>query len=212
MLGRREGVTPEGSRLLPAEVHGVRMMSMGLLLQPGRDTLVWRGPMVAKAVSQMLTDVDWGELDYLIFDLPPGTGDAPLTLAQQVPLAGGVVVCTPQEVAIRTALKSVTMFRTLRVPVLGVVENMSFFLCPNCGHRSEIFAHGGAERACQEEGLPFLGAIPLDETVRASGDAGEPVALHGETAQGEIFRSIARRLVTELRHSAEAAPPTITVN
>ncbi|MHB8573265.1 MAG: Mrp/NBP35 family ATP-binding protein [Candidatus Dormibacteria bacterium] len=211
MMGNRTEAQSQGRRIQPNLAHQIRIMSMALLLEPGRDTLVWRGPMVAKAVSQLILDVDWGELDYLLIDLPPGTGDAPLTLAQQVPLTGGVVVCTPQEVAVNTALKAVSMFNQLRVPVLGLIENMSYFVCPSCGTRTDIFSHGGAQAACEELNLPFLGMVPLDPVVRESGDSGNPVVLQTEAPQAAAFREAARRLALEVERQGAPPPPLIEV-
>ena len=164
-----------GERIIPLEAYGVKLMSMGFLV-PLEQAVIWRGPMLHSAIRQFLTDVEWGELDYLVVDLPPGTGDVQISLAQSVPLTGGVVVATPQDVALADVVKGITMFRRLEVPVLGVVENMSYFLCPHCHERTDIFAHGGARKMAEQVGVPFLGEIPLDVAIRAGGDSGKPVA------------------------------------
>ncbi|MBV9279842.1 MAG: Mrp/NBP35 family ATP-binding protein, partial [Chloroflexi bacterium] len=174
LMGVRENVRAEDGQLIPNVAHGVKMMSLGFLMQGDRP-VIWRGPMVGQAVKQMLGDVRWGELDYLLVDLPPGTGDAPLTLIQSLPLAGVVIVTTPQDVALGIATKALLMFRSLHVPVLGIVENMSYFQCPQCGHQSHIFSHGGGRAASEAMKVPFLGEVPLEEAIRISGDEGMPV-------------------------------------
>jgi ATP-binding protein involved in chromosome partitioning len=174
-------------RLLPFERFGVRFMSLGFLVEK-ESAVIWRGPMVMKALTQLLGDVDWGALDVLVVDLPPGTGDAQLTLSQKVRLAGAVVVTTPQDVALADAIKAVAMFRKVDVPVLGIVENMSFFLCPHCGERSEIFGHGGGRLAADRLRVPFLGEIPLETGIREGGDTGAPVA----AAPGPVADAFAR--------------------
>jgi len=162
-------------RVLPVEVDGFKLVSMGHLLE--RDqAVIWRGPMAQKYVKELLDRTAWGELDYLFVDLPPGTGDIPLTLAQSIPLTGSVIVCTPQDVALVDAVRALRMYQRLGVPSLGIVENMSYYVCPHCGHRDEIFSHGGAQKAAGELGVPFLGAIPLNVAIRANGDAGRPLA------------------------------------
>ena len=189
--GRKPEITAD-SKLLPFEAHGIRLMSMGLLIEEGKS-VVWRGPMIHKALAQFFEDVLWGELDYLVVDLPPGTGDAQLSLSQLVPMTGAVVVTTPQEVSLIDVRKAVDMFRKVRVPLLGVVENMSTFVCPSCRTETAIFDRGGGERAAKEWGLPFLGGIPIDPRIRAAGDAGVPVILsHPESEVAEAFRRTAR--------------------
>ena len=156
--------------------YGIKCMSMGFLV--AEDTpMIWRGPMVMSALQQMLRDVDWGELDVLVVDMPPGTGDAQLTMAQQVPLAGAVIVSTPQDIALLDARKGLNMFRKVDVPVLGIIENMSYFLCPHCGERSEIFSHGGARREAEKLGVEFLGEMPLDIAIRETSDGGHPIVV-----------------------------------
>src|SRR5271168_2731543 len=168
--------SPDGRRLLPLENYGIKVMSIGFMV-PEDTPMIWRGPMVMSAINQMLRDVEWGELDMLVVDLPPGTGDAQLTMAQQVPLAGAVIVSTPQDIALLDARKGLNMFRKVDVPVLGIVENMSYFLCPHCGGRSEIFSHGGARREAERLGCAFLGEVPLDLQIRETSDEGRPVTV-----------------------------------
>jgi ATP-binding protein involved in chromosome partitioning len=186
-------------RILPNEAHGLKMMSMGLLLDPDKP-VVWRGPIVHSAIRQFLGDVAWGDLDYLVIDLPPGTGDVALTLAQSIPVTGAVVVCTPQDVALLDVRKAVAMFRQLKIPVLGLVENMSFYACPKCGNRDDVFGHGGAEAWARSEGIPFLGAIPLHAQVRVGGDAGLPVSLDAAAPKAvkEAFDAAARELARQV--------------
>jgi ATP-binding protein involved in chromosome partitioning len=174
-INRQPGLDEE-RRIVPFERHGVRLMSLGFLVPP--DTaVIWRGPMVMKAVEQLLRDVAWGKLDVLVVDMPPGTGDAQLTLSQRVRLAGAVIVTTPQDVALADATKGVAMFREVSVPVLGIVENMSYFACPHCGARTDVFGHGGGRAEAKRLGVPFLGEIPLDPAVRDAGDRGTPIVV-----------------------------------
>jgi ATP-binding protein involved in chromosome partitioning len=174
MMGVNEQPRALNERIIPLQAYGVKLMSMGFLVPPDQ-AVIWRGPMLHSAIRQFLSDVEWGDLDYLVIDLPPGTGDVQLTLAQSVPLTGGVVVATPQDVALADVVKGITMFRKLEVPVIGVVENMSYFLCPHCGERTDIFAHGGAQKMAEKYEVPFLGEIPLDVAIRVGGDTGKPV-------------------------------------
>src|SRR5512135_2105747 len=179
-------------RIIPLEAYGVKLMSMGFLVPP-EQAVIWRGPMLHSAIRQFLSDVDWGELDYLVIDLPPGTGDAQLTLAQSVPLTGGVVVATPQDVALADVIKGIAMFQKLQVPVIGVVENMSYFLCPHCGERTDIFAHGGAQKMAEKYETPFLGEIPLDVAIRVGGDTGKPVTVtHPGSPYALAFQKLAQ--------------------
>ena len=195
MLGVKKPpvIDQERKKMLPVEAHGLLVMSLGFLLDP--DTpVIWRGPMVMKAVEQLLKDVEWPSLDYMIVDLPPGTGDAQLTLTQKVPLSGVVIVTTPNEVALIDARKGLAMFRKVGVPVLGIVENMSWFVCPHCQGVSDIFSRGGGERTAREMGVPFLGEIPLDPSVRRSGDCGTPVVLAApDSPVAAAFRELAGR-------------------
>jgi ATP-binding protein involved in chromosome partitioning len=194
--------SPDGKKLRPMANYGVRVMSMGFLVEEDAP-MIWRGPMVQSALQQMLSDVDWGELDVLVVDLPPGTGDAQLTMAQRVPLAGAVIVSTPQDIALLDARKALNMFRKVDVPVLGIVENMSYFVCPHCGGRSEIFAHGGARATAQQFGVDFLGEIPLDLAIREQTDAGRPpVVAEPDGAQAQAYLQLARLVLAKLEPSA----------
>ena len=168
--------TRDGKILEPMENYGIKCMSMGFLV-PEDKPMIWRGPMVMSALQQMLRDVAWGELDVMVVDMPPGTGDAQLTMAQQVPLAGAVIVSTPQDIALLDARKGLNMFRQVEVPVLGIIENMSYFLCPHCGERSDIFSHGGARREAEKLGCEFLGELPLDMVIRETSDDGRPIVV-----------------------------------
>ncbi|NOT34148.1 MAG: Mrp/NBP35 family ATP-binding protein [Candidatus Eisenbacteria bacterium] len=201
-LPRMMGVTRQPSqrdgKIVPVGAHGLRFMSMGLLVNAG-EAVVWRGPMLHGAIKSFLHDVDWGELDYLLVDLPPGTGDVQLSLIQQTFVAGAVVVTTPSTVAIEDAVKAIAMFDKLQVPVLGVIENMSYFMCPNCNERHDIFASGTGEQRALAMGLPFLGSIPIDPRVRAGGDEGRPVVLTDpDTVHGRAFQSIAGQLARRI--------------
>jgi len=186
--------SPDGKRLEPMENYGVKVMSMGFLV--AEDTpMIWRGPMVMSALQQMLRDVNWGELDVLVVDMPPGTGDAQLTMAQQVPLAGAVIVSTPQDIALLDARKGLNMFRRVDVPVLGIIENMSYFCCPNCGHRTEIFSHGGARKEAADLGMEFLGEVPLHLSIRETSDQGQPIVVsQPDSEHARKYRAIAARL------------------
>jgi ATP-binding protein involved in chromosome partitioning len=194
MMGTREQPMAFGEQIIPLIAHNVKMMSMGLLV-PADVPVIWRGPMLSQALRQFLTDVVWGKLDFLIVDLPPGTGDVQLSLVQSIALAGAILVTTPQEVALADVIKGAEMFRQLDVPVLGVIENMSYFVCSDCGKRHEIFAHGGGRRLGERLGVPFLGEIPLDEYARVGGDLGKPVILgKPEAPAAQAFAAIARAL------------------
>ena len=199
-------VSADGKTLEPLVAHGVKCMSMGFLI--AEDTpMIWRGPMVMSALQQMLRDVNWGELDIMVVDMPPGTGDAQLTMAQQVPLAGAVIVSTPQDIALLDARKGLNMFRKVDVPVLGIIENMSYFLCPHCGKRSEIFSHGGARREAERLGTDFLGEVPLDIAIRETSDAGNPIVVaEPDSANAQVFRAIARRVWDKLAGAQRPAP------
>ncbi len=176
MFGIDERPVVVGNRIRPFEKYGIKLMSLGFILDT--DTpVIWRGPMVMKAIEQMLGDVDWGALDFLVLDMPPGTGDAQLTVTQKVPVAGAVIVTTPQDVALFDARKGLAMFRKVNVPVLGIVENMSTFICPKCGHETHIFRSGGGERTARELDTPFLGSVPLDAAIAEGGDAGIPIVV-----------------------------------
>jgi len=191
--------SPDGKTIVPHRAFGVVCMSIGFLV--AEDTpMIWRGPMVQSALMQMLRDVQWGELDVLVVDLPPGTGDAQLTMAQQVPLTGAVIVSTPQSVALADVKKAVAMFRKVDVPILGVVENMSVFICPNCGHESHVFSYGGARTEAESQGVRFLGEVPLDLKIREASDDGQPlVATHPESPQAETYMRIAAQVWEEVQ-------------
>ena len=213
LLGLKGQPQQVGDKLAPLEAYGVKAMSMGLLVDE-ETPMIWRGPMVMSALSQMLKDVAWGELDVLVVDMPPGTGDAQLTMAQQVPLAGAVIVSTPQDLALIDARKGLNMFRKVNVPVLGIVENMSTFLCPHCGEPSNIFGHGGARAEASRLGVPFLGEVPLTLRIRETSDEGRPVvATEPDSPAAEAYRAIARNAWAELeRHKGSARPaPRITM-
>lgn len=193
-LSGRPDATPDGQKVLPKEAFGVKCMSIGFLV-PEDTPMIWRGPMVMSAIQQLLYEVVWGELDILLVDLPPGTGDAQLTMAQHVPITGAVVVSTPQDVALLDVRKGLNMFRKVDVPVFGVIENMSYFLCPSCGHRAEIFGHGGAQETAGDMETDFLGEIPLHLSIREHADAGTPIVMaepDGEHAKA--YQKIAGRL------------------
>jgi ATP-binding protein involved in chromosome partitioning len=198
MFGIDERPVVVGNRIRPFEKYGIRLMSLGFVLE--QDTpVIWRGPMVMRAIEQMLGDVDWGELDFLILDMPPGTGDAQLTVLQKIDVAGAVIVTTPQDVALIDARKGLAMFRKLEAPVLGIVENMSVFVCPACGHESHVFRSGGGERTARELDVPFLGGVPLDPAIAEGGDAGVPIVVaRPEGPHAEAFAKIARSVVDSL--------------
>jgi ATP-binding protein involved in chromosome partitioning len=199
MLGV-EGYEPQAkdNRILPAENHGVKCISMAFFV--AKDTpVIWRGPMLDKAIRQFLRDVEWGELDYLIVDMPPGTGDAQLSLVQATNLAGGLIVTTPQDVALLDGRKGLAMFQQMQVPVLGFVENMSYFVCPHCDGRSEIFSHGGGRKLAEELNIPFLGEIPLDSSVRAGGDTGKPItACDPSHPSSKAFIELAKQVAAQV--------------
>jgi ATP-binding protein involved in chromosome partitioning len=197
--------TVGGTRLKPIERYGLTVMSIGFLID--EDTpMIWRGPMVMSAITQMLREVEWGKLDVMVVDMPPGTGDAQLTMAQQVPLKGAVIVSTPQDLALIDARRGVSMFKRVNVPVLGVVENMSFFLCPHCGERSDIFGHGGARKEAERLGVPFLGEVPLHMTIREKSDAGLPVvATEPDGPHAQVYRDIAAKVWDQIKPGAGAA-------
>jgi len=196
----------DGKVLEPMTNYGLKCMSMGFLV-PEDTPMIWRGPMVMSALQQMLRDVAWGELDVMVVDMPPGTGDAQLTMAQQVPLSGAVIVSTPQDIALLDARKGLNMFRKVDVPVLGIVENMSYFLCPHCGERSDIFSHGGARREAERLGAEFLGEVPLHILIRETSDEGRPIVVsHPESAHAQIFRRMASRIAEKLGSAKRQAP------
>ena len=206
MMGVHGSPHGDGQKIEPLEGFGIKLMSLGFLL-PDNSPVIWRGPMVAGAIQQFLREVEWGTLDYLLIDLPPGTGDAQLTLAQTIPLTGVVIVMTPQDVAMQIASKALGMFRQLKVKVLGIIENMSYFICPHCHESTEIFSRGGGRRASERLGVPFLGEIPLDQELRVGGDLGQPILLRApQSPTAEIYRKLAEALAERVRVEAHAAP------
>ena len=208
MFGLPAGFQANSEQGLHAvERYGVKLVSIGFLLPPGAP-VVWRGPMIGSGVKQLLRDIAWGELDYLILDLPPGTSDATMTAAQDVPIAGAIIVSTPQPVALEDAAKAIAMFEKLSVPILGIVENMSYFITPDTGQRVEIFGHGGAEAAADEHAVDFLGAIPLATEIRVGGDEGQPlVEFLPDSPIAAAFREIAQRVAAKASLLAQMAPP-----
>jgi ATP-binding protein involved in chromosome partitioning len=206
---REKPQTVGGNRLKPIERYGLTVMSIGFLIDE-ETPMIWRGPMVMSAITQMLREVEWGKLDVLVVDMPPGTGDAQLTMAQQVPLKGAVIVSTPQDLALIDARRGVAMFKRVNVPVLGVIENMSYFLCPECGTRSDIFGHGGARHEAERLGVSFLGEIPLHMTIRETSDAGLPVvATEPDGPHAGIYRDIAAKVLAEIKGAGRAAPKIV---
>jgi ATP-binding protein involved in chromosome partitioning len=206
-LHSKPSIAPDGKRLIPLESVGVKVMSIGFLIDEGAP-VVWRGPMVVSALNQLLREVVWGELDVLVVDMPPGTGDTQLTMAQNVPLAGAVIVSTPQDLALIDARRGIAMFNQVKVPLLGVVENMSYFVCPHCGGRTDVFSHGGARKEAEKLGVPFLGEVPLDIAIRANSDEGRPViASMPGSPQADALLGIARRVADTLAAGAPGAKP-----
>ena len=209
MLGTRERPRSEGQRIIPLSRWGLKAMSIGFLVEE-ETPMIWRGPMVMGALEQMMGQVAWGPLDVMIVDMPPGTGDAQLTMSQRVPLAGAVIVSTPQDVALLDARRGVRMFEKVNVPVLGLIENMSFFCCPNCNHRSDIFSHGGAKREAERLGVEFLGELPLKLEIRELADAGTPIVMaRPDSHEAQTYRRIARRVWEKAAAKADAAPKIV---
>jgi len=203
--------SPEG-KILPLERYGVKVISIQFFVPEGQP-IVWRGPLVGGAIQQFLRDVDWGDLDYLVIDLPPGTSDAQLTLAQTVPISGALLVTTPQDVSLLDVTKALAMFQRLSVPVMGIVENMTGFVCPHCGEVTEIFGRGGGERFAREHDLEYFGGIPLDVRVRQGGDAGVPAVAQREPGAGaEVMRTLARTVAARMSVRAARTAPVLTVS
>ena len=187
-----------GGKIMPIEKYGLKIVSIGYV-NDGDTAVIWRGPLVGRMITQFLTEVDWGELDYLVVDLPPGTGDAQLTLSQAVALTGAVVVTTPQDVALTDAKKGINMFRKVEVPVLGIIENMSYFHCPHCNERTEIFSHGGGKKAAVKFEVPFLGEVPLNVDIRSGGDQGRPIVTQDKRGEiKKVFEDIANSLKAQI--------------
>jgi ATP-binding protein involved in chromosome partitioning len=206
LLGTEGRPLVEGERIQPIDAGGIPIMSMGFLV-PKDEAVIWRGPMLHGAVTQFLRDTEWGSPDYLIIDMPPGTGDVALTLSQLLPLTGAVAVCTPQDVALLDAVKAIAMFRKVKIPVLGLVENMSGFVCPGCGEQHDIFGSGGARQRAEDLGVPFLGKVPIQLQIREHGDAGATAANFEDPAVAANLESIAYQLVKRLASAAAASPP-----
>jgi ATP-binding protein involved in chromosome partitioning len=203
--------TVGGNRLKPIDRYGLSVMSIGFLIDE-ETPMIWRGPMVMSAITQMLREVEWGKLDVMVVDMPPGTGDAQLTMAQQVPLKGAVIVSTPQDLALIDARRGVAMFKRVNVPVLGIVENMSYFLCPSCGTRSDIFGYGGARKEAERQGVPFLGEVPLHMTIREKSDAGLPVvATEPDGPHAKIYREIAATVLAQIKGGSTRPAPKIVI-
>lgn len=211
LMGIKDQPTVNGKILSPLEGHGIKVMSMGFLVDE-ETPMIWRGPMVISALNQMLREVAWGNLDILVVDMPPGTGDAQLTMSQNVPLAGAVIVSTPQDIALIDARKGLNMFRKVDVPILGIIENMSTFICPKCGERSEIFGHGGARDEAERVGVPFLGEVPLHMAIRENSDSGTPIVTsEPDGPHAEIYTEIAKNVLEKLEGSGfESQAPSIT--
>jgi len=211
MMGISEMPEVRQERLKPLEQYGVRLMSMGFL-NPGDRPIIWRGPMLHSVVQQFIRQVDWGTLEYLIVDLPPGTGDVQLSLIQTVPLTGAIVVTTPSDVSLEDARKAVHMFRQVRVEVLGIVENMSYLVCPHCQKRVDVFSYGGGKRTAAEMGVPFLAELPLDPAVRAGGDTGHPVALRdGDDSQAAAYHRMAQGAIARIAGLGRPRTPSFEV-
>lgn len=201
-------------KLQPLKKYGVSVMSIGFLVDP-MQAVIWRGPMASGAVRQFMSDVEWGELDYLIFDLPPGTGDIQLTLVQQIPLTGAVIVTTPQEISLADARKGLMMFNKVNVPILGIIENMSYFICSHCGHRENIFDAGGGAKASKELGVPFLGEIPIDPNIRLGGDIGRPIVeADPASPQSKVISQIARNMAAQvsIKNVGQPTGPSIEIS
>jgi ATP-binding protein involved in chromosome partitioning len=211
MMGTNQTPQAIGERIQPLENYGVKLMSMGFL-SPGDKPLVWRGPMLHSVIQQFLRGVDWGELDYLVIDLPPGTGDVQLSLIQTAPVTGAIVVTTPSDVSLEDARKAVHMFEQVKVPILGMVENMSYLQCPHCDERIDVFSTGGGRRTAKDMDVYFLGALPLDPHVRIGGDTGQPIATFGpEDKRAKGYYDIAELVVSRAREASSIPGPTITI-
>ena len=203
MMGVDDKLGTRNNKIAPLSRYGVEMVSVGFISQ-GDAAIIWRGPLVGRMIQQFLQDVDWGELDYLVIDLPPGTGDAVLTLTQSLPLTGAIVVSTPQDVAMADAKKGINMFKKVEVPILGIVENMSYFLCPHCDKRTEIFDHGGGKKTSRQFKIPFLGEIPLDTKVRVGGDTGKPISISDpDSPAAKAFKTLTDTIIQQVSTTKE---------
>lgn len=206
MMGQSAKPLVRGGKIVPLEAYGVKIMSIGFLLDPEK-ALIWRGPLVAQLITQFLNDVLWEDLDYLVIDLPPGTGDVQLTLTQKIPLSGAIIVTTPQEVALADAIKGLKMFQEVKTPVIGIIENMSGYRCPHCGEKVPIFGEGGGVRTATENGVPFLGEVPLEARVREGGDAGKPIVVaHPESETAKAFEHLAAAVAMQIARDAATKP------
>jgi ATP-binding protein involved in chromosome partitioning len=206
MLGVQAQLMAEGDKILPAEKYGLKVVSMGFLTNDDAP-VIWRGPMLHSVIRQFFHEVLWGELDYLVIDMPPGTGDVALSLSQTVPVAGAIVVTTPQEVSLTDSRKAVRMYQKLNIPVLGIVENMSYFVCPSCEHESDIFGRGGGEKAAAAMEVPFLGRIPIYEPIRRGGDEGNPLVIsEPESSAAEAFRRVAEQTAAQVSIASYRKP------
>jgi ATP-binding protein involved in chromosome partitioning len=215
MMGVNERPKGQNNKIRPLEAYGVKLMSMGFLIDPNQ-AVIWRGPMIHNALRQFLQDVDWGELDFLVVDLPPGTGDASLSLSQSLGLNGAVIVTTPQKVALSDVVRGVKMFEQLNVPIVGVIENMSYFIAPDTGKRYDIFGHGGGEMMAKEVGVNFLGEVPLESEVRIGGDEGQPIVIRDpDSAAAQAIKVVAQKIVMTLDNmhatGQSQADPTLTI-
>jgi ATP-binding protein involved in chromosome partitioning len=214
MMGINERPQLVNQKIVPLQAHGIQVMSIGFLVDP-MQAVIWRGPMASGAIKQFMSDVTWNDLDYLVFDLPPGTGDIHLTLVQTIPLTGAVVVTTPQDISLADALKAHKMFEKVNVPILGIIENMSYHICGHCGHRDDIFATGGGEKAAADLGTPYLGSIPIYTPIRVGGDKGTPiVVMEPEAEQSKTIRQIARKMAAQvsIQQFSASAKPEIEIN
>jgi ATP-binding protein involved in chromosome partitioning len=212
MMGTNQTPAARGERIQPLENYGVKLMSMGFL-SPGDKPLVWRGPMLHSVIQQFLRGVDWGDLDYLVIDLPPGTGDVQLSLIQTAPVTGAVVVTTPSDVSLEDARKAVRMFEQVKVPILGLVENMSWLQCPHCDERIDVFSTGGGRRTAKDMGVNFLGALPLDPHVRIGGDTGHPIATFGaDDKRAKMYYDLAELVAAKAGEAASVPGPTMTIS
>jgi ATP-binding protein involved in chromosome partitioning len=214
MMGINDRPRLANQKLIPLLAHGVKVMSIGFLIDP-MQAVIWRGPMVSGALKQFMSDVEWGALDYLIFDLPPGTGDIHLTLVQTIPLSGAIVVTTPQDISLADARKAYVMFEKVNVPVLGIIENMSYYVCGHCGHREDIFATGGGAKASKELKTPFLGEIPIYTPIRIGGDVGKPIVVsEPKSEQAQVIRQIARNMAAQMsiQHFSQSARNEIQID
>jgi ATP-binding protein involved in chromosome partitioning len=211
LLGAQGRPEVMDGKIAPIMADGLKVMSMGFLVPPS-EAVIWRGPMLHGAITQFLRDTAWGNLDYLVIDMPPGTGDIALTLSQILPLTGAVVVCTPQDVALLDAVKAVAMFRKVNIPILGMVENMSYFICPDTGKRYDIFGSGGARRRAAELDIPFLGEVPINISIRERGDAGQTVSNYDDTTTAPFFQRICRELVRNIARGRRQAPALPKLN